>query len=361
MRAKTDSPPYFFLNKMEIKSGSPQGLSQSSPPNESPGKLQGPKKESRDARVDMVAKLYEKQFLREMVKAMRGTTQLSDLEKPSMGEQIYREQLDQEYVEAWGEHGGIGLADVIYNSLMDRFYPKSRSATQPRISALGKPSMPDGISGKVSVSYPATKSPSPVQNQPQGPDQLQPKASLKAQEPVGGSTQVEGAVQVVRSSSAQETILATNATSSPTNSPTGSPTGSTTNSPTGQPTESSPSNAASRSASLGAINTIGRADIGPTALANLKIDMNPSTGPAKVQAPWSGTVRDISQAQGRVSLLLDHAGGFSSSFQFEGVASADIKPGETLTQGQSLGVLDPQIRSYFWKLQQNSSPSSGAL
>jgi flagellar protein FlgJ len=77
---------------------------------------------ARNQKVDDVAKLYEKQFLREMVKAMRGTVSASDLTKPSMAEDIYRGQLDEQYVEAWGDNGGIGLSDLIYDQLMDRFF-----------------------------------------------------------------------------------------------------------------------------------------------------------------------------------------------------------------------------------------------
>lgn len=76
---------------------------------------------AKNAKVDEVAKLYEKQFLREMVKAMRGTVSFG-ADKPSMAENIYREQLDQQYVEAWGDQGGVGLGDLIYEQIMDRFF-----------------------------------------------------------------------------------------------------------------------------------------------------------------------------------------------------------------------------------------------
>jgi flagellar protein FlgJ len=74
----------------------------------------------RNAQVDNAAKMYEKQFLREMVKAMRGTTTFG--EKPSMAEGIYRDELDDQYVEKWGDQGGIGLHDLIYNQVMERFF-----------------------------------------------------------------------------------------------------------------------------------------------------------------------------------------------------------------------------------------------
>ena len=83
-------------------------------------------KADREPQVDMVAKLYEKQFLREMVKAMRSTVSFSEMTKPSMAEDIFRSQLDEQYVEAWGDKGGIGLGDIIYESLMDRLSPAQR-------------------------------------------------------------------------------------------------------------------------------------------------------------------------------------------------------------------------------------------
>ena len=75
----------------------------------------------RNQKVEDVAKLYEKQFLREMTKAMRGTVDFGG-DKPSQGESIYREQLDQQYVENWGDNGGIGLSNMIYEQLMERFF-----------------------------------------------------------------------------------------------------------------------------------------------------------------------------------------------------------------------------------------------
>jgi flagellar protein FlgJ len=75
----------------------------------------------RNEKVDAAAKLYEKTFLREMVKAMRGTTNFG-AEKPSMGEGIYKDELDNEYVESWGDHGGVGLANLIYDQIMERYF-----------------------------------------------------------------------------------------------------------------------------------------------------------------------------------------------------------------------------------------------
>lgn len=84
-------------------------------------RLEQQQKPARNEKVYDAAKMYEKQFLREMVKAMRGTVSFG-AEKPSMGEGIYRDQLDSEYVESWGDNGGVGLADLIYDQVMDRYF-----------------------------------------------------------------------------------------------------------------------------------------------------------------------------------------------------------------------------------------------
>ena len=83
-----------------------------------------------DKKLHEVAEMYEEQFLREMVKAMRGTVQDGGLIKVSQGEQIYREQLDQNYVENWGKQGGLGFQKIIYDQLMDKFGAKMGLKTQ---------------------------------------------------------------------------------------------------------------------------------------------------------------------------------------------------------------------------------------
>jgi flagellar protein FlgJ len=75
-----------------------------------------------EAKLKEAAENYEQHFLREMVKAMRKTV-TPGIEKPSFAESIYREQLDSQYVESWGKKGGIGLGEMIYQQLHDRFFP----------------------------------------------------------------------------------------------------------------------------------------------------------------------------------------------------------------------------------------------
>ncbi len=78
--------------------------------------------EQQDQKLREVGELYEKQFLREMMKQMRSTIDDGGGMLPtSSAEKIFREQLDQEYVEKWGDRGGLGLADVIHQQLREKF------------------------------------------------------------------------------------------------------------------------------------------------------------------------------------------------------------------------------------------------
>jgi flagellar protein FlgJ len=85
--------------------------------------LRSPEEQKAQAqdKLKEVSQMYEKHFLNEMVKAMRSTVNESGLVKVSQGERIFREQLDQEYVGAWSNRGGIGLSDLIYEQLMQKF------------------------------------------------------------------------------------------------------------------------------------------------------------------------------------------------------------------------------------------------
>lgn len=74
-----------------------------------------------DQRVREASELYEKQFLAEMVRAMRKTVSHGRFTEPSMAEQIYRDQLDENYVDEWTKSGGVGLADLVYQQITERY------------------------------------------------------------------------------------------------------------------------------------------------------------------------------------------------------------------------------------------------
>lgn len=68
-----------------------------------------------------VAEMYEKHFIREMMKQMRATVHESGFIKQNNAEKIFRDQLDDQYADQWGKSGGIGLSGLIFNQLMDKF------------------------------------------------------------------------------------------------------------------------------------------------------------------------------------------------------------------------------------------------
>ncbi len=77
--------------------------------------------ESKKGQLREVAKLYEGEFLKEMVRQMRKNVGESGFIEKGMAEKIFEGELDNKYVESWTEHGGVGLADMIYDQLIERY------------------------------------------------------------------------------------------------------------------------------------------------------------------------------------------------------------------------------------------------
>jgi flagellar protein FlgJ len=81
-----------------------------------------PDEKGPEQKIREVSAMYEKHFLGEMMKAMRSTVhEDGGIIQTNQAEKIFREQLDQQYVDKWGEKGGIGLADLIYNQMVDKY------------------------------------------------------------------------------------------------------------------------------------------------------------------------------------------------------------------------------------------------
>ncbi len=83
--------------------------------------LSRPQQRSPEVKLREVSDMYEKHFLREMTKAMRSTVHESGFIQQNQAEKIFREQLDEHYVDKWSERGGIGFGDLIYKQLIDKF------------------------------------------------------------------------------------------------------------------------------------------------------------------------------------------------------------------------------------------------
>lgn len=77
-----------------------------------------------DQKLRDAAQMYEQHFLGEMVKAMRQSVTSSDLVESSMGQKIYEGQLDQQYVEQWSQAGGVGLSEMIYQNIKEKYFPQ---------------------------------------------------------------------------------------------------------------------------------------------------------------------------------------------------------------------------------------------
>jgi len=91
-----------------------------------------------DGQLRDASQMYESYFLNEMVRAMRSTVQRDGgMLKQNFAEKIFEQQLDQQYVDGWSKKGGVGLADMIYEQINEKF----QAANQKR-SFFPKGSMP---------------------------------------------------------------------------------------------------------------------------------------------------------------------------------------------------------------------------
>jgi flagellar protein FlgJ len=144
---------------------------------------QNPKNKLRE-----VSDLYEKQFLREMLKAMKETVHESGFIKTNQAEKIFQEQLDNEYVEKWGDKGGIGLSDMIYKQLLEK-YGAQMGLKAPIMKPMGPISLKDShafqmkpLSEKDKLSFEIQKKSFPQNSQGSvnSNSTVSPKAEIKS-------------------------------------------------------------------------------------------------------------------------------------------------------------------------------------
>jgi flagellar protein FlgJ len=213
----------------------------------------------RNPQVDQVAKMYEKQFLQEMFKAMRSTVKPS--EEPSMAQHIYQDQLDDQYIDAWGDNGGIGLSNIIYDQVMEKYFG---AQTTQDFRKQGPVALTDRDVARVS----------------------------RVGKPGGGEQTRGGQVPL-----------------------------------------------------------------------NIEVKPSATGGSAKIQAPWDAEVVQSTKLEGgKTAITLQHGEGIRSTLIFEGVPSTDAQPGKKIAQGQTVGVLSPEAKSFLWNLNQPASskgPASG--
>lgn len=204
----------------------------------------------KDPRVYDASKMYEKYFLGEMVKAMRATVSEGGLMKSSMTDKIFKDQLDDQYVDKWTEKGGVGLADMIYEELMTKVLNATRPAERP--------------SG-----------------------------------PIALSDRDVSRVQKMQTAMSNQTAM--------------------------------------------------RVELKPTEVG---------AGPGQIKAPWDSKVLTTTKVDGKTTVLLEHDGGVRSALIFDGVPT-QLKPGQTLKKGDALGVLNPEVKSFFWNVSQPAKTSGG--
>lgn len=90
--------------------------------NSNPNQKAAPEsKDPRHPKVLAAARMYEQVFIGQMVKAMRETVGKSDLIQENMAEKIFKDQLYDNYTESWTQKGGVGLADIIYEEVMEKY------------------------------------------------------------------------------------------------------------------------------------------------------------------------------------------------------------------------------------------------
>jgi peptidoglycan hydrolase FlgJ len=111
-----------------------------------------------DAALKDAAKMYENHFLNEMVKAMRSTVgQEEGLIKRNFGEKLFTDQLDQQYVEGWSAKGGVGLADMIYSQIKDKYFGSQKKDIQglKHVLPIAPKQNPQGIGSPDSIQFKA--------------------------------------------------------------------------------------------------------------------------------------------------------------------------------------------------------------
>lgn len=85
------------------------------------GPMAAKKNQVTEEKFREVSDMYEKYFIKEMMKEMKNTVQESGFIKKNHAEKIFQDQLDDQYATQWGKAGGIGLSQLIFDQLMSRY------------------------------------------------------------------------------------------------------------------------------------------------------------------------------------------------------------------------------------------------
>ncbi|RYZ77843.1 MAG: flagellar biosynthesis protein FlgJ, partial [Proteobacteria bacterium] len=178
---------------------------------------------------------------------MRSTVKEGGFVQANQAEKIFKEQLDQEYVDKWGAKGGIGLADLIYKQMVDKY----------------------GVQMGLK----------PAVDKPQGPLALKESTSFTAKPFQKNSKDPNVSFRFDRTAEAE------------------------------------------------------------------------TTKPIPVENPWAGTLLGKKTLlTGETLMEIGHDNGLKSQLVFKGVASG-LKDGTKLQAGETVGLLSPDAKSFFWHTQ----------
>ncbi len=302
----------------------------------------------RNAKVDEVAKMYERQFLGEMFKAMRST--VNETEKPSMAQNIFNSQRDEQYLDAWSEKGGIGFSNIIYDQIMERFF--GQTAQGQALKKQGPVALTDrDISNVSKVEHGVAK-----QIVPAAPVAAVASASSAVRSVQSPAAAVSDSVPVQKSESVLpiKTFENTEPMPAPTPPRVNDIRSTSERVEAGElfpATATTKPKTENRAETVSATETAADNSVPRQTALQIEVRPSPTGSPAKIQAPWDATVIQSTRLDGsRTAVTLEHGPGVRSTLVFDGVLGAGVKAGEKIPRGQTVGTLNADAKSFLWNL-----------
>jgi Rod binding domain-containing protein len=117
-----------------------------------PAAPQTDRADKRDPKMVEAAKGFEQQFVRQMISEMRKTVPESEFMPDSMASRVFKDQLDDHYAETWTDQGGIGLADMIYEQLAQKYGPVPEARVGTKVDV--KPLKQSSVEQTVALGHP---------------------------------------------------------------------------------------------------------------------------------------------------------------------------------------------------------------
>ncbi len=315
-------------------------------------------------KVMNVAKMYERQFLGEMFKAMRST--VSETDKPSMAQNIYNSQRDEQYIDAWSEQGGVGFSKVIYDPIMERFFGQTQSGRalkQQGMIPLTNRDIANVSQVKAGIATPVV----PLASTRAPVEAAANEKASNVNANMNANATVETSAPALKTT-AQLGETRTVENTEPMPAPTPRPQADTrTTDERLAAGEHFPEAATAREPNEKAKNVNANMNVNayeetlPPQQTALQIEVRPSpTGqPAKIQAPWDATVVQATRLDGRrTAVTMEHGKGLRSTLVFDGVLSSQATPGQKIPRGEAIATLNQDAKSFLWNLAPQTGPQS---